>query len=241
MTVQTIDNFITDFKKTSYYALMYNKPGVIMSFVAGSRLVNADSLLSDFDIIIITDQATNVEDTGIRFKYKDIFTVHFYYRTIDQFLTNTYTMSDILFGTMQISDLDRSMLIYEKPEYDELITRLFEKKTEISNIAMLKYIKNYDFILKEVSDTKQLDLKYYHKYLYHLCRCYYRIARVEQDKQLLLQAKYCADEGLTDESIKAIIEIFKTLRPVSDYYTMENLVKQFEPYRNYVLEGKSYV
>lgn len=238
MTNQTIYNFIQDFKKTSYYEYMYNRPGVIMSYVTGSRLVKTESPLSDFDIIIITDTTAKIEDTGVRFKYKDIFTVHFYYHTIDQFLTNTYTMSDNLYGTVQVCDLDRSMLIYENTAYDTIITRFFEKKNTISRISMLKYIKNFDFILKEVSDTNLLDIKYYHKYLYHICRCYYRLARIEQDTQLLLQAKYCASSGLTAESVEKIIEIFKTLLPVANYHTVEDLVAQFEPYRNYVLEGK---
>jgi hypothetical protein len=234
----TIDSFIQDFKQTSYYKHIFSNPGIIMSYVGGSRLIQADSTLSDFDVVIITDSATKIEDTGIRFRYKDVFTVHFYYHTIDQFLVNTYTTSSRLYGIMQANDLDRSALMYENPLYNEIITRFFRKKNTLSRISMLKYVKNFNRLLTDVSNTNQLDLKYYHKYLYHLCYCYYRIARVEQDTQLVLQAKYCSSEGLDTESIEKIIKKLKTLKSVVDYYTVDDLVAQFELNRLYVLEGK---
>lgn len=235
MIKQTIENFIQDFRKTTYYKELYSKPGIIMSYVTGSRLIKADSTLSDFDIIIITDSNNKIEDTGVRFKYKDTFVVHFYYHTIDQFLTNTYTMSGNLYGTVQVGDLDRPALIYENPIYNDLITRFFEKKNAISRISMLKYIKNFDYLLTEVSSTGLLGIKHYHKFLYHICRCYYRIARIEQDTELLLQAKYCSHEGLPEEAIEKIIEILKALKPIIDYYTVNDLVSAFELERKYVL------
>lgn len=238
MTRPTIDSFIQDFKQTSYYNSIFSNPGIIMSYVGGSRLIHADSTLSDFDIVVITDPTTQIEDTGIRFRYKDVFTVHFYYHTIDQFLVNTYTTSSRLYGIMQANDLDRSALMFENPLYDDIITRFFKKKNVLSRISMLKYVKNFNCLLTDVSNTNRLDLKYYHKYLYHLCYCYYRIARIEQDQQVMLQAKYCSSEGLTADSIEKIINQLKTLKSVVDYYTVEDLVAQFELNRLYVLGGK---
>lgn len=238
MMEQTIKNFIQDFKSTSYYEYIYKKPGVIMSYVAGSRLNNAASLLSDFDIIIITADNAKIEDTGIRFKYKDIYTVHFYYHTVSSFLANTYTMADNLYGLMQMHNLDRSLLIYENLEYSSFIDRFFEKKLVVSKLAMLKYIKSFDRILADVYDTHTLATKYYHKYLYHLCKCYYVIARLEQDTALLLQAKYSAHEGLSEENIEKIIKILQTLKITADYYSMDELVTQFEAHKLYILNEK---
>lgn len=224
----TIKNFVQDLKNTSYYSYLYDNEDIIMSFVTGSRLINANDLFSDFDIIIVTRSAVNVNDTGIRFKYKDLYTVHFYYHTIDQLLANTYTLTENVLALMSIGDLDRSDLIYENPEYADFIARFFEMKMAISKIAMLKYVKNYTNVLTDVASTNLLDLQYYHKYLYKLCYCYYRIARVEQDMHILLQAKNCANEGLDSASIEKIIEILKALKIIIDYYSMEDLVAQFE-------------
>jgi hypothetical protein len=138
---------------------------------------------------------------------------------------------------MQVNSLDKSMLLYENPCYSDIIARFFQKKNAISRISMLKYVKNFNRILTEVSDTNLLDSKYYRKYLYHLCYCYYKIARIEQNTQLLLQAKYSASGYLTADAVEKIIEILKTLKAVADFYTVEDLVAQFEPIRKYILTG----
>ena len=235
MTQPTINTFIQDFKKTSYYNELYSRPGIIMSYVAGSRLVQADSYLSDFDIVIITDSANPIEDTGIRFRYKDVYTVHFYYHTLDQLLLNTYTMSSRLYAQMQLTYLDRQLLLYENQDYADLITRIFKKKATISKIAMLKYVKNFTHLLPDVAETGLLNAKYHHKYLYHLCYCYYHIAKIKQDTQLLLQAKYSSSGYLTPDGEKKIVEILKKLKPVVDFYTVEDLVAQFSSIKRYIL------
>lgn len=236
MTV-TIKNFIQDFKNTVYYNEIYGAPGIILSYVSGSRLIKADSDSSDFDIVVITDSTYNIEDTGIRFKYKDTFTVHFYYRTMEQFLSNTYTGSGNLGGILKIHDLNKSDLIYENEDYSYLINRFFERKNDISKLSMLKYIKNFDYVLTDVYNTGIIDKKYQHKYLYNICYCYYRLTRTKIDSDLLVTTKYCYKNGLSDESSMKVVDMIIALYYINEYYSIEDLVKKFESHRKYILHN----
>jgi predicted nucleotidyltransferase len=209
-----------------------------MSFLEGSRIFGAQDERSDYDIVIVTDPKFPIIDKGLYLTYCGV-KVHFYYRTIDKLIGNYYTNFSGLITLVQLRDVARDELIYENENYKDLIERLFERKSALSKLAMLKYAKSYDRILEAAKSQKVIDSKDYSKDLYHLCYISYRLSYEAIDIDLLKSIKRCKTEGISEDLMATVVDRLIRLKRMSDFYTIDELVAQTEPERIYVLTGKN--
>lgn len=225
-----IDEFIAEFRTTSYFNAIINKPGVIAAYIVGSRCFGLEDKLSDYDFLIYTvdgryTHALNY--TYLTYKNKK---VHWYYVPISSEFDYKLSSSRAYTGIFWLVKLTKDITIYENPKYSKLIQKLYEMNDTLNIIRAYYTFKSKKDYIEDILRTDEIHEKHYSKNLYYLCLTSYFLTKEEFDKDFLIAIKRIRFYPVSIEYKKLAIErlkIYKIYIESKDLMSNIDLDKMF--------------
>lgn len=203
------DEILLKLQQSKYWDLVTdnNAASNLFIYCGGSRLVGLDSDTSDYDLVVVRKGTTALFEPH-RLKYGDT-TIHWYRRNIGNFIKSENASNLILVGLMELSYVDSSNLMYVSEQGLEVLKIITDESHNLRQIGCRKYFKFLkDYAAALVSSTDIAE-KYYSKTLGHLLFASYAVRDEALNKDLIIAAKKCKYNGLTETQR---LEILKQLR-----------------------------
>lgn len=199
MIVST-EQFIIDFKKSSYYERAFRDHNIILFFVSGSRATGILDERSDFDLIAITDNSTPEEEPMEYLTYKGL-KVHWYWRPLSTFILggNILSVPMIAMGDLEFAFIKDNIILYQNPRYNTIIEYLNNVKDDIGQIGVKVLYETQKKQIETILQQGAILEKNYTKFLYYLCVAVTYATEKQLDNKFLNAVKRIRWQPISDE------------------------------------------
>ena len=225
--------FIKAFKNTSYYQQLFNSSEVLGIYLLGSMCTGIIDERSDYDIVIFTLTGEHIDASTYEYLMYRGKKVHWYYCPIKKLFNSKNNVLDIL-CPIQMRNIRENLIIYENPQYDNILHNLYKTKDEFSVLGIYRFFElKKTYIYDVLSEGRVLE-QHYTKYLYHLCLASYYLTGEEPNKEFLRVLKRIRWRPVPDEYKQLAVKRLKIYKnyieqnPLDVDNALEKLYKQLE-------------
>lgn len=200
-----MNNFIEEFKQTSYYNKLINDvSNVLLIYISGSRLFRANDENSDYDIVIITLNGEHINWLNKEFIKYNNKKVHWYYCPLKDFFEMNYGPSFVS-GMMGLKNLNNDYIIYENPQYIDVLNDFYSMKEQLSILAAYRYFEIDKVRIDSILNNQFIA----DKRIYKLCLASYYLTGEEPDINFLQNVKRNNISNETEQKIIDRIKIYQ--------------------------------
>lgn len=201
-----LNTFITDLKKSPYYNKYILNDDVLCLYVGGSNSAGTWDDNSDFDLIAITLSKGSFDASKeIYLTYKER-KVHWYYWSIEDVFKLD---SDCVWlaGSIYFRNINPNLIIYLKPDYEDLWNTLMEYRTNISKLACYQLFYIYEKEINNILEAENISAIPPTKAIYHLCLATSYLLNEKYDLELLRDLKTICRKDIKQTSNKPALDI----------------------------------
>ena len=204
--------FIKSFKNTSYYQNLLNSAKIVCIYMGGSICSDITDERSDYDIVVLTLDDEYIDASKYEhLEYRDK-KVHWYYRPIKHLFATNHNDIKAYGGTMVMKNLRDDIIVYENPQYQNIVDYLYDIKDKLSDLGMYRLFELKKTYINEVINEGKVLEKHYTKYLYHLCLASYYLLKEEPNKDFLRILKRIRWQPVSDKYKQLAIERLKIFK-----------------------------
>lgn len=180
--------FINDLKASPYFNRILNGHDVIMISLTSSRLIGITDERSDYDLIVITNDAEREEYVSEFLTYYSN-KVHWHYIPIMNLIANENGNLLSCSGEVEFVGLSEQKIIYVNPKYLKVINYLIEKKDVVAKVGVYGLVSFHARFISRILRANEIKTEDYCKFIYHLCFASYIILSETPDKNFLSEIK----------------------------------------------------
>lgn len=202
--MNTINDFITDFKNSLLVERICSKYDVIMIWLSGSNVIGLADNTSDYDLgVLVADPITfsKTEKTTESYKYKknfkDVQCIYNSFEDIKALPCEGYLAPYRHLGWAQLKYLTKDHIIYLNPKYETIVATLLEHKECIAENAMQSFLAFFTPAMQTVSQNiNYVQVVEWGKMLSHICWCVEELQNVTHDFEKLMILKRLFQRGI---------------------------------------------
>ena len=236
-----INEFILDFRKSSFFKEILSEKEVIAILLLGSQSVGVTDERSDYDLAILIPDG-QYEDIGqLRYlKYREK-KVHWYFTPV----TNWYERQNngvlIYLCPLQIYNLQDAFVIYKNPKWSKEFDFILAQKKRIGQIAAYRLFDHYRGLITSILESQEITIEQRTKFLYHLCIASYYLLEDDLEIDKLKQIKRMRWQEIDQESIELILNRLKVFKEHMDWLQpdIDKEIQSFYEDWNLILEGNN--
>lgn len=223
-----LNEFKNDIKSSPFFSRILDGHNVIMVCMYGSRLLDLTDDLSDYDLLVVTDDNEEPSYPQEYLTYDGV-KVHWYYKPLSSIIDSrrkTYSY----FGTMQLAFLTEDEIIYKNPAFARVIQFLMDKKETIGRINAFNLINAKQDLIDSILTEGTIAEHNYTKFLYHLCYTSYYLYGEALDRDFLIEIKRICELPVREEFIGLAISRLVMLRNyiANSSFNVDNAVAELD-------------
>ena len=223
-----LNEFIQDLKNSPFLNRILDGHNVIMVCMYGSRLLDLTDNISDYDLLVITDDNEEPSYPEEYLTYEGV-KVHWYYKPLASIIdSRRKTFS--YFGTMQLVFLTEDKIIYENPAFARVIKFLKDRKETIGLINAFNLVNAKRELIDSILEEGTIAEHNYTKFLYHLCYTSYYLHGEEPDREFLIEIKRICEMPVREEYIGLAVARLAMLRDfvVNSPFDVDNAIAELD-------------
>ena len=204
------EKFINELTTSPYYNRIFDGHDVIMISLTGSRIIDITDELSDYDLVVITNDKER-EDCVSEFLTYYSKKVHWHYIPITKLIANEDGNLLSCIGEVEFIGLNEQKIIYANPKYLNIINFLIEKKNVIALVGAYGLVRFHDGLISKILNANEIKKENYCKYIYHLCFTSYVLLSETPNKNFLSDIKRIRWRTVSDEHKSLAVERIRLL------------------------------
>lgn len=205
-----LNDFIQDIKSSPFLNRILDGHNVIMLCMYGSRLLDLTDDISDYDLLVITDDSEEPSYPQEYLTYEGV-KVHWYYKPLASIIdSRRKTFS--YFGTMQLAFLTDNEIIYENPSFASCIRFLKNRKETIGLINAFNLFNAKKDLVESILAEGTISEHNYTKFLYHLCYASYYLRGEEPNREFLVELKRIGEMSVDKKYVDLAVTRLAMLR-----------------------------
>lgn len=223
-----LNEFIRELKESPFLSRIIDGHNVIMVCMYGSRLLDLTDTISDYDLLVITDDNEEPSYPQEYLTYEGV-KVHWYYKPLASIIdSRRKTLS--YFGTMQLAFLTDDEIVYENPAFANLIQFVKNNKETIGQINAINLINAKQELISSILAEGTINEHNYTKFLYHLCYTSYYLYGEVPDRDFLIEIKRICELPVRAEYISLAVARLEMLQNyiANSSFDVENAVAMLD-------------
>lgn len=232
-----LNEFINELKASPFLSRILSGHNVITVCMYGSRLLNLTDNVSDYDLLVITDDSEEPSYPQEYLTYAGA-KVHWYYKPLASIIdSRRKTFS--YFGTMQLAFLTDDEIVYENPTFANVIRFLKDRKELIGKINAFNLINAKQELIDSILAEGTIAEHNYTKFLYHLCYTSYYLYGEVPDREFLIEIKRIGGLPVREEYVALAVTRLVMLRDyiANNPFDVDNAVAMLDSEAQMLLQN----
>ena len=207
-----MNSVMKEFVESAFFNLLFGNHDVIMIYLSGSRLTGLTDEKSDFDIIVVTQDDSDNDNSDLFITYNDLQKIHWYNRSVEKFIDNGLLLRSV--GDIYFNQITDDFILYSNPNYLDKIETFKAQKNNICKVGCFDLYNAFLDKINSILLSNSVEFENKTKFLYHLCYASCWLNNEPQDVEKLKDIKRIV---WTDISEEEEVWLITKLQALQDY------------------------